>query len=70
MGKVTYRELPEDDPIFKRGWSIATVRRPIKNNKNSSKNKVVVKDDKEVFMATNYDKKNIKKLFTSKSGNF
>ena len=25
MGKVTHRELPEDDPIFKRGWSIATV---------------------------------------------
>ena len=47
MGKVTYRELPDDDPIFKRGWSIATVKRPIKNNKNSSKKKVVVKDDRE-----------------------
>ena len=47
MGKVTYRELPEDDLIFKRGWSIATVRRPIKKDKNSSKKKEVVKDNKE-----------------------
>ena len=47
MGKVTYRELPDDDPIFKRGWSIATVRRPIKKDKNSSKKKVVVKDGRE-----------------------
>ena len=47
MGKVTYRELPDDHPIFKRGWSIATVRRPIKKDKNSSKKKEVVKDKKE-----------------------
>ena len=47
MGKVIYRELPDDHPIFKRGWSIFTVKRPIKNNKNSSKKKVVVKDDRE-----------------------
>ena len=47
MGKVTYRELPGDHPIFKRGWSIATVRRPIKKGKNTSKKREVVKDNKE-----------------------
>ena len=47
MGKVTRRNLPADHPIFKRGWSIFTVKRPIKNHKNSSKKKVVVKDDRE-----------------------
>ena len=47
MGKVIHRDLPVDDPIFTSGWSIATVKRPIKNNKNSSKKKVVVKDDRE-----------------------
>ena len=47
MGKVTYRALPDDHPLFKGGWSIATVRRPIKKDKNSSKNKEVVKDNKE-----------------------
>ena len=47
MGKVTRRNLPADHPIFKRGWSIATVKRPIKKDKNSSKKKVVVKDDRE-----------------------
>ena len=47
MGKVITRVLPADDPIFTGGWSIATVKRPIKNNKNSSNKKVVVKDDRE-----------------------
>ena len=47
MGKVITRELPADDPIFTGGWSIATVRRLKKNNKNSSKKKGVVKDDRE-----------------------
>ena len=47
MGKVTRIKLPDDHPIFKRGWSIATVRRPINKDKNSSKNKEVVKDNKE-----------------------
>ena len=46
MGKVITRVLPADDPIFTGGWSIATFRRPINNNKNSSKKKSVVKDDK------------------------
>jgi len=26
MGKVTYKELPKDDPIFKAGWIISTVK--------------------------------------------
>ena len=26
MGKVTYKELPKDYPIFKAGWIISTVR--------------------------------------------
>ena len=47
MGKVTHCVLPEDDQIFKRGWSIATVRRPIKKDKNSSKDKNVVSPNKE-----------------------
>ena len=47
MGKVTHRELPEDDPIFKSGWSIATVRRPIKKDNNSNKDKSVVSPNKE-----------------------
>ena len=49
MGKVIHRDLPEDHPLFKGGWSIATVKRPINKDKNSSKNKNVVlsnKDDK------------------------
>ena len=26
MGKVTYKELPKDHPIFKAGWIISTIR--------------------------------------------
>jgi len=47
MGKVIYRELPEDHPLFKSGWFIATVKRPVKKDKNSSKNKNVVLLNKE-----------------------
>ena len=47
MGKVITRVLPADDPIFTGGWSIFTVRRPIKKDKNSSNKKEVVKDSKE-----------------------
>jgi hypothetical protein len=47
MGKVIRRDLPADHPIFKRGWSIATVRRPIKKDKKSSKDKSVVSPNKE-----------------------
>jgi hypothetical protein len=47
MGKVTTRVLPADHPIFTGGWSLASVRRPINNNKNSSKDKSVVSPNKE-----------------------
>ena len=26
MGKVTYKELPKDHPIFKAGWLVATTK--------------------------------------------
>ena len=26
MGKVTYKELPKDHPIYKAGWLISTVK--------------------------------------------
>jgi hypothetical protein len=47
MGKVTTSVLPADHPLFTGGWVIATVRRPIKKDKNSSKNKNVVLPNKE-----------------------
>ena len=47
MGKVILRDLPEDHPLFKGGWSIATVKRPVKKDNNSSKNKNVVLSNKE-----------------------
>ena len=47
MGKVTHRDLPEDHPKFKGGWLIVTVKRPVKKDKNSSKNKNVVTSNKE-----------------------
>ena len=47
MGKVIYHELSEDHPLFKSGWLIATVKRPVKKDKNSSKNKNVVTSNKE-----------------------
>ncbi len=47
MGKVIRRDLPADHPIFTGGWSIASVRRLKKKDKDSSKKKAVVKDNKE-----------------------
>ena len=41
---------PPNHRIFTGGWSIFTVRRPIKKDKNSSKKKEVVKDNKELSM--------------------
>ena len=38
---------PPNHRIFTGGWSIATVRRPIKKDTTSKKNKKVVKDNKE-----------------------
>jgi len=47
MGKVTYRELPDDHPLFKGGWLIATVRKPTKKDKKPNKDKSVVNPNKE-----------------------
>jgi hypothetical protein len=47
MGRVTHRDLPEDHPKFKGGWLIATVKRAVKKDKNSSKNKNDVLSNKE-----------------------
>ncbi len=47
MGKVTTSVLPADHPLFTGGWVIATVRRPIKKDKKSSKDKSVVSPNKE-----------------------
>tara|TARA_B110000008_G_scaffold27872_1_gene25047 strand:- start:185 stop:334 length:150 start_codon:yes stop_codon:yes gene_type:complete len=47
MGKVTTSVLPADHPLFTGGWVIATVKRPVKKDKNSSKNKNVVPSNKE-----------------------
>ena len=38
MGKVTEIELPEDHPILRAGWSLASIKRPEKSNqKNNNK---------------------------------
>ena len=47
MGKVIRVDLKDNDLIFTTGWSIATVRRLSKKDKNSKKNKKVVKDNTE-----------------------
>jgi len=47
MGKVIHRDLPADHPIFTVGWSIASVRRPNKKDKNSNKDNSVVSPNKE-----------------------
>ena len=47
MGKVTNRNLPADHPIFTGGWSLATIRRPVKKDTTSKKNKEAVKGNKK-----------------------
>ena len=39
MGKVTYKELPKDHPIFKAGWLISTVRHQSQKIKTYGKQK-------------------------------
>ena len=39
MGKVTYRELPKDHPIFKAGWIISTVKTQSQKIKVNEKEK-------------------------------
>ena len=46
MGKVTYKELPKDHPIFKAGWIISTVRNQSQKIKQYEEERVVVKTKK------------------------
>ena len=39
MGKVTYKELPKDHPIFKAGWIISTVKTKSQKIKVNEKEK-------------------------------
>ena len=47
MGKVTTRVLPADHPLFKGGWSIATVKNQSQKIKAYEKAKVAVNPKKE-----------------------
>jgi hypothetical protein len=46
MGKVTYKELPEDHPIFKSGWIISTVKNQSQKIKQYEKEKSVKKTNR------------------------
>ena len=46
MGKVTYKELPKDHPIFKAGWIISTVRNQSQKIKTYEEGRVVEKPKK------------------------
>jgi hypothetical protein len=46
MGKVTYKELPKDHPIFKAGWIISTVRNQSQKIKQYEEEGVVKKPKK------------------------
>jgi hypothetical protein len=43
MGKVTYKELPKDHPIFKAGWIISTVKSQSKKIKQYKEEKATLK---------------------------
>jgi hypothetical protein len=44
MGKVTYKELPKDHPIFKARWIISTVKNQSLKIKQYEKEKSVKKN--------------------------
>ena len=46
MGKVTYKELPKDHPIFKAGWLIATARHQSQKIKVYEKSKQTINPKK------------------------
>ena len=46
MGKVTYKELSKDHPIFKAGWIISTVRNQSQKIKTYEEGRAVVKTKK------------------------
>ena len=43
MGKVTYKELPKDHPIFKSGWLISTVKNQSQKIKQYEEERLVKK---------------------------
>ena len=45
MGKVTFKELPKNHPIFKSGWLISTVKNQAQKIKSYEKDKAVKKLD-------------------------
>ena len=48
MGKVTVKELPEDHPIFKAGWLIATVKKQSQKIKKYEEGKEVLGSKKKI----------------------
>ena len=54
MGKVTYRELTEDHPLFKGGWLIATVKNQSQKIKAYEKAKVAVNPKKNEIYLINF----------------
>jgi len=46
MGKVTYKELPKDHPIFKAGWLISTVKNQSQKIKAYEERRAVEKSKK------------------------
>ena len=47
MGKVTYKELPKDHPIFKSGWIISTVKSQSQKIKQYEEERVAHKQEKK-----------------------
>ena len=47
MGKVTYKELPKDHPIFKAGWLISTHKFQSQKIKSFEKSKAAKKLEKK-----------------------
>ena len=46
MGKVTYKELPKNHPIFKDGWLISTVKNQSQKIKAYEERRAVEKSKK------------------------
>ena len=46
MGKVTYKELSKDHPIFKAGWIISTVKNQSQKIKQYEEERAVEKSKK------------------------
>ena len=46
MGKVTYKELSKDHPIFKAGWITSTVKNQSQKIKQYEEERAVVKTKK------------------------